>query len=163
MAVDVTITREILKEELARVREYGKTYKWGVIPDLQNLKVLVTMYSHTDDLFIIEITVDDYKEKPPFFEFVDPVTGERGTPRAYPKGQDTFFHQSGPCICAPFSRNAYKNVVATGPHQDWTLGDWMQSRANNFDWSNVTTLADMLSMIQNRLVRPELYEGRMGN
>jgi hypothetical protein len=160
MAVDPNLTREILKEELARVREYGKTFKWGVIPDLPNLKVLVTMYAHTDDLFIVEITADDYKEKPPFFEFVDPETGERGTRHAYPQGHDSFFHDSGPCICAPFNRKAYKNVVATGPHQDWPLGDWMQSKANNFDWSRVTTLADMLSLIQNRLGRPDLYKGR---
>jgi hypothetical protein len=31
-----------------------------------------------------------------------------------------------------------------------------ERRANNFDGSNVTTLADMLSMIQNRLARPDL-------
>lgn len=162
MAVDPNLTREILREEIIRVREYGKTFKWGVIPDFPNIKVLVTMYSHTEDLFIIEISADDYKEKPPFFEFIDPETGERGTRHAYPRGHDTFFHDSGPCICAPFSRKAYKNVVATGPHQDWALGDWMQSKANNFDWSNITTLADMLSLIQDRLTRPDLYCGRIG-
>jgi hypothetical protein len=162
MAVDPAITREILRAELDAVRQYGRVHRWGTIPNFASLQVLVTLYAHNDDLYIIEITADDYKEMPPLFEFVDPHTGERGTPRAYPKGNDTFFHTSGPCICAPFNRKAYKSFVQTGPHNDWTYGDWMRSKANNFDWSNVTTLADMLGMIQNRLSQPAQYQGRMG-
>jgi hypothetical protein len=162
MAVDPNLTRDILREEVASARAFGKNYEWIIIPDFPNCKVLVIMQAHTGDMYIIEITADDYKEKPPFFEFVDPDNGERGTPHAYPKSNDSLFHTSGPCICAPFSRKAYKEVVSTGPHGDWALGDWMRSTANNYDWSNVTTLADMLGLIQNRLSRSDLYQGRMG-
>src|SRR5579863_7490145 len=101
MAVDAEITRQHLREELALVKEVATVHKWGVIPNFRDLIVLVTMYAHTGDQFIMEIRCDDYKEVPPFFEFIDPETGERGTRNAYPRTTDSFFHESGLCICAP--------------------------------------------------------------
>ncbi len=150
-----------MEEEIALLRGLAATYKWGVIPDLAELRLIVTMYSYTNDPFILEVMCDDYKEKPPLFEFVDPYTGERGTVRAYPRGHDSLFHSSGPCICAPFNRKAYKAEFTTGPHADWRAGDWMASQANKYDWSNHTKLCDMLGLIQTRLSRPDLYKGRM--
>jgi len=160
MAVDPLISLATMKEEIARMRDLAANYRWGVVPFFTELKLIVTMYSHTDDPYIVEATCDDYKEKPPLFEFIDPFTGERGAVTAYPTSHDSFFHESGPCICAPFNRKAYKAVFATGPHQDWNLGDWMNSKANNYDWSNITTLGDMFGVIQTRLSRPDLYRGR---
>jgi hypothetical protein len=162
VSVDPRITRAILEEELAAVRNIGGTYGWEVTPALDNLQVLIRMHAYNDDEYLVEITADDYKELPPIFEFIEPDTGKRGTPRAYPKGKDTFFNTTGVCICAPFCRKAYKQFITTGPHADWKYGDWTRSKAQNFDWSNVTTLADMLGMIQRRIIQPELYEGRMG-
>lgn len=161
MAVDPEISRQHLRDELALFKELAATHKWGVIPDYGRLTVLVTMYSHTSDLFILEIRCDDYKEAPPFFEFIDPVSGDRGTRHAYPKSTDSFFHDSGPCICAPFNRKAYKSVVQTGPHGDWKFGDWQTSTANNVNWANCSKLGDMLGLIQTRLDRPDRYRGRM--
>jgi hypothetical protein len=161
MAVDPEITRKHLREELALVKELAATHKWGIVPDYERLTVLVTMYAHTGDLFIMEILCDDYKERPPFFEFIDPDTGQRGTPHAYPKATDSFFHDSGPCICAPFNRKAYKSVVQTGPHADWSLGDWQTSTANGVQWANYSKLGDMLGSIYSRLSNPDRYRGRM--
>lgn len=161
MAVDAEITRQHLRDELALVKELATTHKWGMIPDYEHLTVLVTMYAHTGDLFIVEIRCDDYKEVPPFFEFIDPDTGQRGTRHAYPKTTDSFFHDSGPCICAPFNRKAYKSVVPTGPHGDWNFGVWQTSTANNFPWANYSKLGDMLGLIYTRVSRPDLYKGRM--
>jgi hypothetical protein len=161
MAVDPEITRQHIREELTLVKELAATYKWGVIPDYERLVVLVTMYSHTGDLFIVEIRCDNYKEIPPFFEFIDPDTGERGTQHAYPKTKDSFFHASGRCICAPFNRKAYKSVVETGPHNDWKIGDWQTSTASGVQWSNFSKLGDMLGLIYKRISSPDWYMGRM--
>jgi hypothetical protein len=162
MVVDADITRQHIRTELALMKELAANQKWGVIPDYEHLIVLGTMYAHTGDLFIIEIRCDDYKEIPPFFEFIDPETGQRGTRHAYPKATDSFFHNSGPCICAPFNRKAYKSVAPTGPHGDWNFGDWQSSTANNVQWVNCSKLGDMLGAIYTRISRPDLYRGRMG-
>ena len=161
MTVDPEISAHHMKEELAAARELAATQKWGIIPDYKNLAVLVTLYAYTSDLFIVEIRCDDYKAVPPFFEFIDPDTGERGTRHAYPKTMDSFFHDSGPCICAPFSRKAYKSVVQSGPHADWQFGDWQTSTANNVHWANASKLGDMIGLIYTRISRPDLYRGRM--
>ncbi len=161
MAVDPEISRQHLRQELGLVKELAANHKWGIIPDYDHLIVLVTMYAHTGDLFIVEIRCDDYKEKPPFFEFMDPNTGERGTRHAYPRSTDSFFHDSGPCICAPFNRKAYQSVVQTGPHGDWNLGDWQTSVANGVQWANYSKLGDMLGLIYTRISQPDRYRGRM--
>jgi hypothetical protein len=162
MAVDAEISRQHLCQELALVNELAATYRWEVTPDYDSLLVVVKMRAHTGDMYVVEAKCDNYKEVPPLFEFIDPESGERGTRRAYPKTTDSFFHDSGPCICAPFSRKAYKSVVATGPHDDWKFGDWQTSTASNIQWANFAKLGDMFGLIHTRVSRPDLYKGRMG-
>ncbi len=161
MAVDAAISRSILESEITEMSPLMRSFDWEVTPNMPLLKVITKMRAHNGDLFILEIDFENYKEWPPFFEFLDPDSGARGSRRAYPQSTDSFFHPSGPCICAPFNRKAYKSVVDTGPHGDWPFCDWMTSRANNYDWSHVRTLGDMLSMVQTRIVIPEFYLGRM--
>jgi hypothetical protein len=162
MAVDAEISRHHVREELALIKELAATNNWGIVPDYGSLRVIVTMRAHTKDLFIVEVSCNDYKELPPLFEFIDPDSGERGTRHAYPKSSDSFFHESGPCICARFNRKAYKSVVDTGPHADWNFGDWQTSTDNNFHWENASKLGDMLGLIHARLIRSDLHRGRMG-
>jgi len=161
MAVNVEISRQYVRQELALAEELAATCRWEVTPDLDRLVVLVKMRAHTGDLFVVEAKCDDYKEVPPFFEFIDPDTGERGTRHAYPKTTDSFFHDSALCICAPFSRKAYKSAVPTGPHEDWKFGDWQTSTASNVHWSNFAKLGDMFGLIYTRVSRPDFYRGRM--
>ncbi|MBI5021131.1 MAG: hypothetical protein HZB59_06830 [Ignavibacteriales bacterium] len=163
MAVGPDLSRAIIQEELSQIKDIARTLRWGIVPDYNSLKVIVTMFSHTGDLFIVSLLCDDYKEKPPFIEFIDPETGEPGTNYAYPKSIDSFFHSSGPCICAPFSRKAYKSVVQSGPHEDWPLNaDWVKSTASNIQWANHSKLGDMLGTIYSRISLPDYYKGRMG-
>jgi hypothetical protein len=162
MAVDPATTREVVKAELGAVRTLAVLHRWGLIPAPSGLRFTATMYAHNGDLYIIEFECDDYKELPPLIEFIDPSTGERGTQHAYPQSTDSLFHTSGPCICAPFSRKAYRACCATGPHSDWSYAGWTTSKVNNCDWSNFSTLGDMLGLIQTRLARPDMYRGRMG-
>ncbi len=161
MAVDPAVTRSVVRAELVIVRDLARTFFWGIIPDPSGLKFLATMYAHTGDLFILDVDCLDYREMPPLVEFVDFETGERGTARAYPRSHDSLFHSSGPCICAPFNRKAYKQFYATGPHNDWSVGEWARSDANNYHWSDVSTLGGILGLIQTRLSRPDYYRGRL--
>lgn len=161
MAVDAEISRQHLREELVPMGDLAATYKWAISTDYDQLVVLVRMHAHTGDVFIVEAKCDDYKQVPPFLEFIDPDTGVRGTRHAYPKTTDSLFHDSGPCVCAPFNRKAYKSVVQTGPHGDWTIGDWQTSTASNIQWANFSKLGDMFGLIYTRLSRPDLYRGRM--
>ena len=144
------------------MQELGALHKWEITADYARLTVGATLRAHNSDLFVIEILCDNYKEMPPLFEFIEPESGVRGTKRAYPKTMDSLFHESGPCICAPFNRKAYKAVEPSAPHGDWQFSDWMTSTASGVRWSNYSTLADMLGLIQTRLSRPDLYRGRLG-
>jgi hypothetical protein len=126
VSVDASVTRATVEDELHEMRDYARTCRLGIVPRPDMLVVVVTLFAHDGEPFIMEISLDDYKEKPPLFEFIDPETGERGTRRAYPKTNDSLFHDNGPCICAPFNRKAYKEFAETGPHTDWKLGDWIR-------------------------------------
>jgi hypothetical protein len=154
MAVEPELTRSIMREEMHRVHDYGKAHKWGIIPNYPEFSVIVTMYAHNGDLFVIKLSCDNYRELPPIIDFIDPETGEIGTMKAYPKGSDSFFNTTGPCICAPFSRKAYDSL-----HQQWSLGNWTTSAEQNVNWAQVSNLVGILSVIQSRLLID--YKGRM--
>lgn len=67
--------------------------------------------------YIVEFRCDDYREKPPFIEMIDPDSSEAGTRRAYPN----CFHGE-PCVCARFNRKTYSGH--TDLHSEWEFGDW---------------------------------------
>lgn len=162
MSISADISKAHLQQELPLVQELAALHRWEVTTDYDRLIVGVRMRAYNGDVFVSEIRCDSYKEMPPFFEFIDPDTGERGTKRAYPKTTDSLFHESGPCICAPFNRKAYKSVEPSAPHGDWQFANWMTLVASGVQWSDYSTLADMLGLIQTRIGRPDLYRGRMG-
>jgi hypothetical protein len=161
MAVSPEISRLYLRDEILLVDDLASTYRWKVAVDYDTLTVRVEMRAFNGELYVVEVRCDNYKEIPPFFEFIDPDTGENGTRHAYPKGTDSFFHESGPCICAPFNRKAYKAFALDGPHEEWNPVDWMKSEANNVTWANYSKLGDMPGLIQTRLNRGDYYRGRM--
>ena len=162
MAVPTDVVREVLKAELEAARPIARELGWGIIPRLDDLVVYVTMFAHNKDPYILLVLFDDYKALPALFDFVDPVTGEVGTRHAYPKASDSFFHESGPCICARFNRKAYKAYAQTGPHGDWVYEGWMNSKSDGVDWANFSMFGDMLGAIYSRLIQPGRYAGRMG-
>lgn len=127
------------------------------------LTLFASMFACDGEPYLLEVRCDDYKELPPLFEFIDPISFELGTRRAYPQATDSFFH-SNLVICAPFNRKAYASYSSAGPHSEWKLdSSWMTSKANNTDWSNFSRLGDMLGAIDTRLRDPRRYKGRMGN
>jgi hypothetical protein len=161
VAVPIEISREHLRVEVESAQVLALALGWAIEPDLEGLAITVGMKAYNHDRYLLIGKFDDYKEKPPVLDFLDPDTGQVGTRHAYPKCKDSLFHSNGPCICAPFSRKAYKDYRPEGPHGDWKFDGWMSSRASNIDWINYNTLPAMLGLIQTRLNRPDLYEGRM--
>ena len=147
-------------EELRAADEFAAQFEWSPEIDAVAPRFRVRMKALDGEVFVLDVACDDYREKPAFFEFLDPDTGALGTQHSYPvlKG-DSFFHGS-PCICAPFNRKAYRAEHPAGPHSDWPMGEWSRSRAQGVDWSNASTLAGMLFVIQTRLLLPEFYGGR---
>jgi hypothetical protein len=107
------------------------------------------------EVYIIEIKYDNYKESPLDIEFIDPVTGERGTKNAYPSGKGTtgsFFHPS-PAICHPCCRKAYKPNL----HAQWGNVAWQL----NPQVGSLTTLKGILLAIYFRISNEDEYAGRM--
>lgn len=152
MSVDPEITRQILAEEVEGMASLSAACGWVVAPDYGALTVTVKMRSIIDrEVFIIEARCENYKEIPPYFEFIHPDTGERGTPSCYPSG-GSFFH-STPCICVQWNRKAYQSEG--GPHNNWDLANWMQARPSTV-W-----LGDMFHLVQKEINKNGQYKGRM--
>ena len=88
MAVDAEISRQHIRQELASVEQLATSCHWEVLADYASLVVLVKMKACTGDPYIVEARCDDYKEVPPFFEFIDPETGLRGGAKGAGRGAE---------------------------------------------------------------------------
>lgn len=154
MAVAPAVVRAIVEAELECVRPWVETHGWDPGWEPETLRLRVSMTSQVDhERYDIEFALDDYRELPPFIEFVKPSTGERGTPACYPKGGRGYFHGQ-PVVCAPWNQKAY--AVHGGPHQDWAMRQWTTYRPNH------STLPDILVLLQDLLNDKDTYAGRMG-
>jgi hypothetical protein len=164
MAVDRQLSRDLISMEMEAAYALASIYRWIISFNLEALIVRVRMVAHNGDRYIVELALDDYRELPPAIEFIDPLTGEVGTGHCFPKGHDSFFNSTGPTICAPINRNAYKRPNQRhGIHNDWAIGDWANSNVQGFPWAEHATIAGILCLIQNRLDRPQYYHGRMAS
>lgn len=164
MAVAPEVSRAVMKSEVAAALKVAAIYGWMLCPDYDALLLRVRMKAHTGDIFIAHVTFHNYREWPATYDFFDPASGQVGVKCAFPCGHDgdSFFNTTGPQICAPFNLKAYKrDENPSGLHQDWSIGDWENSTVQNFHWATHNTLAGGLSLIQNRLDRPDKYKGRM--
>ena len=157
MALPHEVVRLNFAQEVERARVLAKLHGWGWGDDPEKLTIRSTFEASDAEKYILVGSFDDYKAKPPLLDFEDPVTGKVGTPHAYPKSHDSFFNTTGPCICAPFNRKAYSAL-----HGGWRFEDWTKSRESNVDWSNYSTMAGMLTLINTRLTLLDYYRGRMG-
>jgi hypothetical protein len=157
MVVDSRISLNIVRKELEDCQEDAIRNHWEISPiDEPNQLFKVKMISPIDKQeYIIEVKFDNYKEWPLHIEFIDPITGERGTKNAYPsgKGKTGMFFHSFPCICHPCSRKAY----TPGPHTNWTLIGWQQ----NPQVGSLTNIKSILLAIYSRISNEEEYNGRM--
>ena len=160
MSVDREITLAVVKKELAIARRLGRHHGWEFSP-LNEEKPSFTLLVRSPidgERYHIDFELDDYKEFPAYIEFIDPSTGERGTRRCYPLDAHpeggSIFHPM-PCICHPCSRKAYGKYQ--GPHGDW------DAQITNWQYlaKGLTTVPEILLMIQARISDRSSYKGRM--
>jgi hypothetical protein len=156
MSVDADISRRTIQEELEAMAPLIASYRWEVTTDLPGLTVAIKLQSTIDsEVYILEATCDDYKELPPFFEFIHPETRERGTKRCYPADGSFFWVQADkpPRICVQWNRKAYG--VHGGPHSDWPMSNWMTLRPG------MVVLGDFFHLVQRQINNKQAYTGRM--
>lgn len=163
MSVDPQISLAIIKQEIEACQEDAIRYGWEFSPIAEKMQYFtVKIKSPVDnEIYILEVKFDDYRQIPLYLEFIDPNTGEKGVKKAYPassKIHGAFFVCSSnkPCICTPASRKAYKDYL--GPHQDWTnIYGWEKHP----DLGNLINLHAILLAIYSRISNVEVYSGRM--
>ncbi len=157
MSVDPRTSLRIVRKELKDCEGDSKRFGWKISEiDEANQSFTVEMKSPVDnEVYIIEIKFDNYKEWPLLIEFVDPSTGEKGTRRAYPVSRNDGFFNNRPCICHPCCRKAYREY--TGLHSDWNMVGWQ----DNPQVGALTNIRAILLAIYSRISKPNIYGGRM--
>jgi hypothetical protein len=147
----------IVEQELKVLESWSSRHGLRIDYDPSVLRVIARVVSRIDhEVYVVELTLDDYRALPPAIQFIHPGTGERGTPRCFPQGGRGYFHNQ-PVFCAPWNRLAYG--PHGGPHNDWQLVGW-EAQAQRHS-PNHTTLADMFALIQELVNDPDSYKGRM--
>lgn len=153
MAVDKDVSLSIVKSELNKCQIDANNYGWEISAlDENQLSFRVKMTSPIDnEIFIVSFKCDNYKELPPYIDFVDPISGQEGVKNAYPLNLNSFFHEKI-VICHPCSRKAYEIL-----HRDWKPSDW----ENNPKTGALKNIRAMLQAIYERIRNSEIYQGRM--
>ncbi len=159
MTIDRSISLAIARKELSDCIPYAGRYNWEISPiNEKEMSFNVRMRSPLDnELYIVKIAFDDYRQKPLLIEFLDPDTGKIGSPRSYPRStRDSFFH-SMPCIFHPCSRKAY--YVFSGINRYLTPHYWEKDP----EIGPLKTIKGVLLAISSRISDAEHYGGRMSD
>jgi len=134
--LDPIVSKAELAVEYPLLQERAKRAGWEVTLNDESLLLEVRItHGKTGQLYILHGDLTSYKAMPPAWEFIDPDTGEEGTPAAYPTppnptpggGASVFLKTNPPrerVICLPCNRFAYGDYH--GPHNEWRLSNWMQ-------------------------------------
>lgn len=152
--VDPAISKALVDAELVDVLPFAQELGWDV-QRVDDLTVSVTMAARKlQDIverFVFEFHCDDYAAKPPIIDVVHPITAARNQPNCFPIGHG-YFHGKAR-ICAGWSRRAYKEEFADGPHEDFKCATWKEHA------EGVTTLPLMLQELWKALY-DNSYGGR---
>ncbi len=150
-----TVAELTVAEELAPLREIAASRGWG-FKALDTLRFLLSLPAK--DKFVFHLLVDctQYKVQPPAWHWCDPDGTRTDRAADQPKGSG-YLHSNG-VVCAPWNRLAYKTADARGPHQDWSIGDWLKNSATG----GCTTLAHMALRIFVELNGPRFTSARLG-
>lgn len=159
MTLPPLFSTEIVKEELKKCDDLIQGNKITITEfDKKLLKFNATMKSEIDnEEYILQVDYENYNEWPPYLDFIDPKTGIVSTKAAYPKTNDSFFHDKHPCICNPCNRKAYKEYTGLHPDDSWKLIGWKQNPKIN----TLTNLRSILLAIYSRINNKQFYLGRM--
>lgn len=157
MTVDKALSLSIASKELEDCIPYACRYNWEIsIIDRKNMTFDVRMTSPLDDeIYIIRMAFDDYRQKPLLIDFIDPNDGSVGSVRSYPYCTNDFFFHSTPCIFHPCSRKAY--YTYSGLKRYLTPHDWEK----NPEAGKLTNIGGILMEINSRISDSKHYRGRM--
>lgn len=108
--------------ELAALRENAALLRWTV-NQIDPTTFVIGFTAQDRSKFWCKVSCDGYKAQPPAWHWFNPETDAVDQNKDIPN-KGGFFHGAG-VICAPWNRLAYKTVDARGPHDDWSLGDWL--------------------------------------
>ena len=153
MSVSPEVSRAYAEEELKEAEAWGGARGWSLDWKPEALILNVKMKSAVDgEEYLFEFSLRDYRQYPPSITPIHPMSGERGTRRAFPSGGRGYFHPN-PVICAPWNRLAYQEHG--GPHGDWSMAGWASNRPNH------SRLGSILALLQELIDEPVNYQGRM--
>ena len=157
MSVLREISIQTVKLELNECVSNSDDYGWEISPvDEGVLSFIVKMRSTIDnEPYHVSFHFDNYPEYPLLIDFLDPVNGNIGTRRAYPLTEQGFFHSTGPTICHPASRKAYRGYQ--GIHNEWDFVGWQK----NPNVGGLTNINAILQAVYFRINDQRLYRGRM--
>ena len=149
-----TATDLVFAEQFGQLREIAENRGWD-LTETGDPGFVLGLPAHDGSRLWLTVGCDGLPGLPPAWHWFNPETGAIDQPADTPKGGG-YFHSSGR-ICAPWSRIAYKQVDAQGPHGDWELTTWM----TNPKTKGCKTLAAMALRLFVELNGPR-YTGRTG-
>lgn len=145
--IPAEITLAHIEEELPAAEKWAAEHGWQVAFDADTFDLNCSAsHPHAEGLVRLRAGVDQYRALPPSWRFVHPETGEP-TPGTTPNrgaraGASSVIYGLG-IICAHFSRTAYRQFQADGPHQEWDLAAWQEVKGG----VQAHTLAEMIAVI----------------
>lgn len=148
-----TASELVLASQIEAVRQNAELHGWK-FEQLDPASFILGMLATDGSWFTTLAKCDGFAARPPAWHWYNPETKAIDAPRDSPLGGN-FFHSAG-VICAPWNRLAYKGVDARGPHDNWTIGNWMTIS----ETGGTRTLAAMATRIAHELLTA--FTKRMG-
>lgn len=123
--VDPKISKSLLDFEVQDAQPFVNAMGWDLVR-VSDLNVSLTMVAPEREgkreRYTFDFFFDDYADKPPIIDLVHPETQARNEPTCFPTGHG-YWHGKAR-ICAGWSRRAYKEEFADGPHDDFHCSSW---------------------------------------
>lgn len=117
-------TEILVAEQLAQLEESASAMGWTV-KRLEGLEFVLGVKARDDSWLYVRCNPDRFPTLPPIWRWCDADGENTDAPEVTAQGGN-FFHSAG-VICAPWNRLAYKGEDSRGPHNDWTIGDWLSN------------------------------------
>jgi hypothetical protein len=143
----------MFEAEFADLKALAEAKGWKLSGG-DNLRFVLGIPAKDSTWLYVRCEADQYRTLPPIWRWCDEKSEQEDTDAMTAQGGQ--FFSSHQVICAPWNRLAYKNIDGRGPHNDWTVGDWV----SNSYTGQCTTLAAMAIRISVEALTT--YTGRRG-
>lgn len=155
MSVDPTISKLALDRDLEGATPFAIEQGWQLTRPADLVVIASITRPKCDrfdpEEFIFEFNFDQFPSLPPLISAIDPISGDRDVPRAYPNGH-SYFHGNN-LICAEWSRRAYGQYQ--GPHGEWEYSNWKASS------NGIISIGPMLEALRGAIF-DSTFQGRRG-